>query len=313
MTNFAEAYRGKVREVKIEGLTIGGGNCFPLQTFDGASPNPPRILFEVWDAAPEEWSPELEAVLGEVYGDASTWIRFAAKSGADGVYLKLKSADPQGAARSIEEVAAAAIRLVEDSPLPVLVVGCGDPDVDEQLLPLVSAGVGDRRIALGNAEADTYKPVGLAARDGGEAVIAYTPMDVSLAKQLNVLLAQAGIPEEDIIMDPTCSALGYSFEYAYSVFERDRLASLTQNDVKMQAPLLANVGQETWHVKESRAAAEQLPGHGELHTRGVLWEAVSALGLILAGADAVALRHPESAGLLRRAMASFGERSDSWR
>ena len=313
MSGFAEEYRGKVRQVHIEGLSAGGANCFPLHSFDGETPNPPRILFEVWDVAPEDWSPELDLVLGDVYGDSSAWLARAVEAGADGAYLRLKSADPQSVGAPIAEVAARAAHIVESSPLPLIVIGCGDPDVDSLLLPLVAGAVKGRKIGLGNAEADSYAPIGKAAQDAGDCVIAYTPMDVSLAKQLNVLLAQAGMSDQEIIMDPTCSALGYSFEYAYTVFERDRIAALAQNDTKMQAPLLANVGQETWHVKESRGTDEELPGQGDRRTRGLLWEGVTAVCLVLAGADMVVVRHPESIGLIKDSLSALGERTGTWR
>jgi acetyl-CoA decarbonylase/synthase complex subunit delta len=81
----------------------------------------------------------------------------------------------------------------------------------------------------------------------------------------------------------------------------------------MQAPLLANVGQEAWHVKEARASEAELRGHGARRTRGVLWEGVTALCMVLAGADIVVVRHPDSARLLRAALSALGERTDAWR
>jgi acetyl-CoA decarbonylase/synthase complex subunit delta len=308
-----EKYRGRVRSVDLGGLFAGGGAAFPLHHFDGELPNPARIFFEVWDVAAEEWSPELADVYGEKLADAVAWARDVASFGADGLYLRLKSADPHGAAGDVHQVARAARGVVEAAGLPAIVVGCGDPDTDRRLMPLVAKELEGLRAVLGNAENDTYRDIGGAAREHGHVVLAYTPMDVSLAKQLNVLLAQAGTGESDIVMDPTCSALGYSFEYAYTVFERDRLAALAQNDAKMQVPLLANVGQETWHVKESRASGEEWPGHGDRRTRGVLWESVTALCLVLAGADIVVIRHPETARLLREALSALSERTDAWR
>jgi acetyl-CoA decarbonylase/synthase complex subunit delta len=308
-----EKYRGRVRPVDLGGLFAGGGAAFPLHQFDGELSNPTRIYFEVWDVTPEEWSPELAGVYGEVLADPVAWAREVASLGADGLYLRLKSADPHGADREVEEVAREARRVVEAAGLAAIVVGCGDPDTDRRLMPAVAKELRGLRVILGNAENDTYRDIGGAATEHGHGVLAYTPMDVSLAKQLNVLLAQAGTSESDIVMDPTCSALGYSFEYAYTVFERDRLAALAQNDAKMQAPLLANVGQETWHIKESRASAEEMPGHGDRRTRGVLWEGVTALSLVVAGADIVVIRHPETARLLREALAALSERTDAWR
>jgi len=292
-------------------MPIGGGQAFPLHFFDGALPTPIRICYEIWDCSPDDWSAELEAVYGHVWHDPVSWAREVAGHGAEALYLRLKRAAMEPSA-DLTDVATDARRIVEASGLPAFVVGCGEPDVDSALLPLVAGELAGRRVALGNAESDTYHGIAAAAAGGGHAVIAYTPMDVSLAKQLNVLLAQAGMPEGDIIMDPTCSAVGYSFEYAYTVFERNRLAALAQNDTRMQAPLIANVGQETWQVKESRASEDDLPGHGERLARGVLWETVTALNLVLAGADVVVIRHPESARLLRSAMIGLSERTGAW-
>lgn len=313
MSSLTEAFRGAVRPVEVRGMTIGGGKAFPLQGFDGPLPVPPRICFEVWDVAPDDWSPELAEVFAAVFDDPVAWAQQVVKYGADALYLRLKGADPHGRARPVFEVAETARQVVKTAGIPALIVGCGDPEIDRELMALVAAKLAGHRVAVGNAESDTYAQIGKAAQENGHAVIAYTPMDVSLAKQLNVLLAQSGTCESDIIMDPTCSALGYSFEYAYTVFERDRLAALAQNDVKMQAPLLATVGQETWHVKESRAGEEELPGQGDRRTRGVLWESITALCLMLAGADVVVVRHPRSAELIREAIAALSQGADAWR
>lgn len=309
-----EAYRGAIREVDIGGLLVGGGKAFPFHDFDGDLANPPRVAFEVWDCPPDDWSPELVRVFGNDLADPVAWAtRVARESSAEAIYLRLKSADPHGLGRSIEDTVVGAKRIVAAAGLPVLVVGCGDPETDGRLLPALAEAFAGTRVTLGNAESDTYRAIGGAAAEHGDAVIAFTPMDVSLAKQLNVLLAQAGVPDADIVMDPTCSALGYSFEYAFTVFERDRLAALAQNDVRMQCPFIATVGQETWHVKESRATPDELPGHGGLHDRGVLWESVTAVALMLAGADMVVVRHPDSGTLIQRVVAMLGSGGASWR
>jgi acetyl-CoA decarbonylase/synthase complex subunit delta len=130
-------------------------------------------------------------------------------------------------------------------------------------------------------------------------------MDVNLAKQLNVLLTQLGVEDTNILMDPTTGALGYGLEYAYTVFERDRLAALAQNDPKMQLPIIATVGQEAWKAKETKVTEEELPGTGDRKTRGLMWEALTATSLLLAGANIVVLRHPEAATLVRKAIAGL--------
>ena len=118
-------------------------------------------------------------------------------------------------------------------------------------------------------------------------------MDVNLAKQLNILIHDMGMPMERIIMDPTTGALGYGIEYGYSVMERLRLAAL-QGDSMTQQPMLVTPGEEAWRTKEARAAEGVPAAWGEHATRAVNWEVLTASALIESGADIVILRHPQS-------------------
>jgi acetyl-CoA decarbonylase/synthase complex subunit delta len=185
------------------------------------------------------------------------------------------------------------------------VVGSGDAENDADVLKAAAETLADHPVVIGNADEDNYRPIGAAAMGYKHAVVAFTPMDVNLAKQLNVLLSQLGVDEGAILMDPTTGALGYGLEYAYTVFERDRLAALAQNDSKMQMPIIATVGQEAWKAKETKVDESDLPGTGDRATRGLMWESMTAMSLLLAGANVVVLRHPESAVLIRKAIASL--------
>jgi acetyl-CoA decarbonylase/synthase complex subunit delta len=125
-------------------------------------------------------------------------------------------------------------------------------------------------------------------------LIAMAELDINLSKQLNILISQMGFDKERLIIDPMCSALGYGFEYTYSVMERIRLAALTQNDVTMQQPMLGDIGMYTWKVKEAQAPGEDLPQWGARRERGVAWEALTAGALLVAGAEMLIMRHPDA-------------------
>ena len=131
-------------------------------------------------------------------------------------------------------------------------------------------------------------------------VIASSPIDVNLAKQLNILLGNLGVPNDKILVDPTTGPLGYGLEYTYSVMERDRMAALTQEDEKLQYPLICNVGGEVWKTKEAKTAAGDDPKMGDAARRGILMESVTAMSLLLAGADILIMRHPESVTLIKK-------------
>jgi acetyl-CoA decarbonylase/synthase complex subunit delta len=125
-----------------------------------------------------------------------------------------------------------------------------------------------------------------------------TPMDVNLSKQLVILIHDMGLPLERIVLDPTTGALGYGIEYGYSVMERLRLAAL-QGDAMTQQPIMVTPGEECWKVKESKVGEGVPDAWGDWERRALNWEATTATSLILAGADLVVLRHPETLRQLR--------------
>ena len=126
-------------------------------------------------------------------------------------------------------------------------------------------------------------------------------MDVNLAKQLNILIKDMGLPMNRILMDPTTGALGYGMEYGYSVMERLRLAAL-QGDKMMQLPMIVTPSDEAWKTKESKVG-EGVPSEwGEWEERAINWEVVTAVALVESGADIIVLRHPESVRRVRAAI-----------
>ena len=102
-----------------------------------------------------------------------------------------------------------------------------------------------------------------AALANGHLVVAKTPIDVNLAKQLNILISDMGLPLDRILMDPTTGALGYGIEYTYSVMERLRIAAL-MGDGMTQQPMICTVGEESWRQKEGQVPRGRARGLGRL-------------------------------------------------
>jgi acetyl-CoA decarbonylase/synthase complex subunit delta len=112
-------------------------------------------------------------------------------------------------------------------------------------------------------------------------------------------LGNLGVQDDKLIMDPTVSGIGYGIEYCFSVMERMRMAALTQQDTKLQFPIICNIAKETWKTKETKISEKDDPKMGDAKKRGILLEAMSAMILLLAGADVLIMRHPESIKLVR--------------
>ena len=94
-------------------------------------------------------------------------------------------------------------------------------------------------------------------------------------------------------MDPTTGALGYGFEYGYSVMERLRIAAL-QGDSMTQFPMMVTPGEECWKTKESKVGVDVPESWGDWETRAIAWETTTAIMLAESSADLIVLRHPES-------------------
>jgi acetyl-CoA decarbonylase/synthase, CODH/ACS complex subunit delta len=297
-------YTGSIKEVTIGGperaVTIGGETCFPFYSFEGAMKRPPQVALEVWDHRPDDWPDWAVDPYRDVIGDPPRWARKCVDTyGAGIVALQLKSADPNGINRDVEDVIAVVKDVLSAVDVPLVVWGCASDEKDALLLRRVAEVAEGRNVAIGPVSEKNYKQIGATAIAYGHVVIGSSPIDVNLAKQLNILLGNLGVRDEKILIDPTTGGLGYGLEYTYSVIERDRMAALTQEDVKLQYPVLCNIGPEVWKSKETRVTSEEDPKLGDPRVRSILMESVTAMSLILAGADIVVLRHPESARYVR--------------
>jgi acetyl-CoA decarbonylase/synthase complex subunit delta len=167
-------------------------------------------------------------------------------------------------------------------------------------VPIATATKGER-LVLGICEDKNYRTIVAAAMASGHLVNARTPMDVNLAKQLNILINDMGLPMDRIVMDPTTGALGYGIEYGYSVMERLRMAAL-QGDSMTQLPMLVTPGFEAWKTKEAKVGEDVPEAWGDWEDRSINWETLTAMTLLESGADIVVLRHPESVRCIKQAI-----------
>lgn len=303
-----ETTESKIREVSLGtgDVKVGGENVLPFYLFDGQMPNRPLIAVEVYDDNPQGWSPVVAEPLADVISDPVAWAKKAQDEwGADVIALKLKSTDPKGDDKSPEEGAETAKAVAEAVDIPVIIYGSEDVEKDGEVLKAVATAVEGKNVLLGPALEDNFKTIGAASLGYKQSVVAKTPIDVNLAKQLNVLLTNLGVDVGNIVIDPTTGALGYGLEYSYSVMERLKLAALQQDDGMTQMPLIADVGIEAWKAKEAKAPSSEFPEWGDESKRGVLWEILTASCLLMAGANIVMMRHPDAIKTVRKVIDSL--------
>ncbi|MBI4303114.1 MAG: acetyl-CoA decarbonylase/synthase complex subunit delta [Chloroflexi bacterium] len=298
------AYSGKVKEVTLgqgaKAVTVGGETAYPFYLFEGKMPHLPRIAMEVWDCPPEDWAPAALEPFAGVTNDPVAWAKKCINDyKAEMICLQLISTDPNGLNRGPEEATAVVKKVADAIDVPLIVWGTANHDKDTEVLRLVSETCQGKNLILGPVEEGDHKRIGAAAIAYRHTVIASTPIDINLAKQLNILLGNLGVPDELLVMDPTVSGIGYGLEYCYSVMERMRMAGLTQQDEKLQFPIICNISKETWKTKEAKMPTSENPKLGDAKKRGILLEAISAMCLLLAGGDVLVMRHPEAIKLVK--------------
>ena len=154
---------------------------------------------------------------------------------------------------------------------------------------------------MGMASQENYKTLAAACLADGHNLLGLSPLDINIAKQVNILVSDMGLPAERIVMYPTTGALGYGLEYTYSIMERGRLAALA-GDKMLSMPVFCVVGPESWRAKEARALDADAPSWGPAAERGIMWEALTATALLQAGADILLMRHPRAAEIARGAV-----------
>ena len=305
-------YSSKIKEITLgkgdKAITVGGETCYPFYTFEGSMPNLPRIAMEVYDTEPQDWAPAALEPFAGVSGDPLAWAqKCVADYGAEMLCLQLASTDPNGANAGAEDAAATVKRVADGVSVPLIVWGTGNHEKDTEVLRRVCEVCQDKKLIVGPVEEGDYKKIAAVALGYEHTIAASSPIDINLAKQLNILLGNLGVPDGQIVLDPTVSSIGYGVEYCYSVIERIRMAALTQQDEKLASPIIINVARETWKSKEAKLPTEQDPKLGDARKRGILLEAMSAWVLLLAGGDVAIMRHPEAIKLVRGMMAEMAQ------
>jgi len=274
-------------------VTVGGETAMPFMHFEGKFPHKPVVAVEIANRRPDDWPELLVDVWDEVMDDPKAWAEAAEKAGADVIFMNIQLNDGEGSPTSAEDAVEAVQAALQGSGLPLIVFGPGQPEADNEILQAVSDACKGERLLLGMCEEKNYRTIVASALANDHLVIARTAMDVNLAKQLNILINDMGMPLERVIMDPTTGALGYGFEYGYSVMERLRIAAL-QGDTMTQLPMLVTPGEECWKAKEAQVGVDVPGAWGDWKTRAIQWETLTSVMLIESGANIVVLRHPES-------------------
>ncbi len=301
-SSYKQNYSGTIREVVLGNtdntITVGGSEVLPFHLFEGNMPRKPLVAMEIQDIKPDNWPETLTRHYEGVMDNPVAWARKCVEEyQADALNIYLIGTDPNGENRPSSDAAKDAAAVIDEIDVPIIVWGCGNNEKDTETLREITAIIGDKKVCLAPLEDANYKAVGATAMAFQHPMVAASPIDVNLAKQLNILLENLGVSLDTVLMDPSIGALGYGIEYTYSVMERIRIAALTQQDEKLQVPIICNLGREVWKTKEVNLPSDDLLGDKE--QRGIMLEALTASCMLQAGGEVLIMRHPKAVNMTK--------------
>lgn len=281
-----------IRQIDFNGLKIGGEGEFlaskpvfvlELNIFDFEASS--HIVKDYYDAKCKVQSAKSRVHLCTIAQDSDCDI------------LALKFNIPEeNLDENIKKAQELLKELLPEIKKPLLVRGVNNKSVDVTLLPALME-VLDREVIMAFADENTYKEIVPSVVKGGHILAIRTPIDINLAKEMNILTSDMGLSLDKILIDTDMGGLGYGLEYGYSIMERIKLAAF-EGDKMLNMPLIAFAGEEALKAKEAKSDTFD-KNFGDFKLRSQMYEISTASAVIAAGANVIVLEHPESVKILK--------------
>ena len=280
-------------------ITIGGSTALPFHFFEGEHPHRPVVAMEVFDKPPTRYLGALMVYFKEVMDKPGEMAKKCVDEyGADLISVRLEGTHPEKGNKSADEAAEIVKEVLKSVRVPIIISGHSHFEKINEVMKKVCEVTEGENCLINYVETDNYKTIAASSIAYGHTLVAQSPIDVNLAKQLNILLTDMNFPSEKIVMDPLTGTLGYGLEYTYSIMERIRNDGLA-GDKMLALPMLINPGYETFHVKEAWASEQDYPEWGKLEQRCAYWEIATAMSLLMAGAELLIMYHPKAVKVVK--------------
>lgn len=294
------SFPGRVVEVKMgatksEGgsrdrvLVLGGHTLPPYYYITGVTQtNPPRFGGDVFDM-----KISLPRAVRQIFGDALDnpveWAKiWVEKFKAEAINIHLISTDPAIKDTNPQESAKLIEEIMQQVKVPIVVGGSGNPVKDVEVFKKISDVTEGERVVLNSLNLDMkLEDICKHISKKDTVVIDFSPMDLDKAREINRKVYD-WIQKDRIILDLNIGGIGYGTEYGFTAMERARLAALI-GDTELQHPF--NVGaSNAWGAREAWITMD--PYWGPKEIRGPLWETLTCIICLLAGADYFMMLHP---------------------
>lgn len=292
-------------------FTVGGATAMPFHLWEGAMPNRPLVAMEVFDKVGEKYPQVLRDIYGDLLNDPAAMAGVCVnKYGADLVSVRLEGTHPEKGNLSALQAVETVRSVLKAVDVPLIITGHSHYEKINEVMRAVTQEFQGENLLINWVSQDNYRSIAGMALAYGHSLVAQSPIDVNIAKQMNILLTGMSVGRERIIIDPMTGSMGYGIEYTYSVMERIRLNGLG-GDEMLAGPMIVSPGQECAKIKELKAPEESFPAWGDLSKRAMLWETATAVNLLYSGADILIMYHPQAAQALRETISGLMDMLDT--
>lgn len=271
-----------VRTINFHNLKIGGEKSFPIF-------NPVYILNV------PIFNPEENFTVAKNYFATNDRLKIVSKaqlSNCDILGLKFNVSDEK-------EIPLAVGILKEVLPIvtkPMMISGSGQDDIDKILIPELLKNL-DREVIVHSANENTYMKIVPGVISGGHVIVLKSPIDINLAKELNILSSDLGLDLNKILIDTDIGGLGYGLEYGYSIMEKIKLEGL-KGDKYLNMPILSMACAESLKTKEAKSESFD-KSWGDLSDRAKFFELTSASAVMACGANVIVMNYPPNISVMK--------------
>lgn len=280
----------KIRKLDFDGVCIGADSSRSLMS-DNNNSSKPLLALEI-PFNKDNFYPEY---FGFDNNDFYKNLKLAIDCGADLISVKFNAEED-----AINELAAEIPDIIKNiekiSNKPMIYRGANNTQIDKILLPLIATSAKKQSI-IAFADEFSYEDIVPAVINGNHSVVLRTPIDINLAKELNILSIDKKLSADRILIDPDMGGLGYGLEYGYSIVEKIRQAGF-DGDNMLNMPIIAFIGEETYKAKEAKSDKFD-SCWGDFTERSAMWEIAAASAMICAGVNLLVLWNPQSIKTLK--------------
>ncbi len=271
-----------IRTVNFNNIKIGGESSFPIFTPTYILNIPIYNPKEKFDIAKEYFQTE----------DRIEILKKAQKSDCDILGLQFNISNSNEIAHAIKILT----EILPNITKPIMISGTDKDDIDRELLPELIKNVG-QEVIINSANENTYKNILPLAAEKNHVVVLKTPIDINLAKELNILSADLGLSLDKILIDTDIGGLGYGLEYGYSIMEKIKLEGL-KGDEYLNMPIISFACTEALKTKEAKTDIIN-DSLGALQERAKYFELTAASAVMACGANIIVMNYPPNISVMK--------------